>query len=870
MSIRQLPEDVVAKLKSSTVIVSLNGAVIGLLGNALDAEASKVNITVDYARGNCTIEDNGCGIPPSEFKENGGLGKLHHTSRYPVDDDLHGRHGNFLASLGTFSLLSISSRSQSHIPHSSILIHNSTVLSRHTPAPPEQRLRTFDHGVRVMVRDLFGSMPVRVKQRPDASTDRASIDKDWSQLIHDCAALLLSWPRPVSMLLREATSDRDVRLRSGHDAEALARVSSLLVQASLANSDDVKSLVPVSASTSRIQLTGCMSTKPVATRRAQFISIGVQPIPNDRGTNMLYEEVNLVFLNSSFSVIEDDSDDGALSGRERGPRRRAERWPMFHLQINLRDTFNSHDMDDLLDDRGNNLSSILDLLKAVCYGFLKNHHLRPKKVTMSRSNSRDVSRASPTPVSLKRSTPDIRSGFARDSSRSRSGTPMEIRPSNRPSPFDGWQRIKVGQAVKRAVEDKSAPDMDGSNGESHGTEKRLIGEGGRLLRKPFEDVDNFPPKEALQESSHFTASGIQEQDSGSAVTCTPLHTDCIKPEASQRSGAQLKSQKQQQHHTPWDNTVFENVPPPIPRLYDEHRLPPDEISTGVRSKFFDSGANDCGVMFESGSVSLTGRLSKSALSNAEVISQVDRKFILVKMPLTDSGKAATNTLVMLDQHAVDERCKLEDLMLSYFDADDKGGIQPKVELVDKPLVFELADRELELLEQHQTYWASWGITYDVQRSRKRNRSRECPASGQVKVTGLPPSIAERCITEPRLLAEALRREVWDLSDSGLSAAALVLPFVEEGTWVSNFHRCPRGILDLLHSRSCRTAIMFNDVLTKVECEALLTRLARCAFPFQCAHGRPSMAPLVDLGTGGRVRGWHEEDQALQWRRWMNK
>ena len=63
MSIRQLPEDVVGKLKSSTVIVSLNGAAIGLVSNALDAEAAKINITVDYARGNCTVEDNGCGIP---------------------------------------------------------------------------------------------------------------------------------------------------------------------------------------------------------------------------------------------------------------------------------------------------------------------------------------------------------------------------------------------------------------------------------------------------------------------------------------------------------------------------------------------------------------------------------------------------------------------------------------------------------------------------------------------------------------------------------------------------------------------------------------------------------------------------------------
>jgi DNA mismatch repair protein MLH3 len=41
--------------------------------------------------------------------------------------------------------------------------------------------------------------------------------------------------------------------------------------------------------------------------------------------------------------------------------------------------------------------------------------------------------------------------------------------------------------------------------------------------------------------------------------------------------------------------------------------------------------------------------------------------------------------------------------------------------------------------------------------------------------------------------------------------------------------------------------MFNDNLSKEQCQELVLRLADCVFPFQCAHGRPSMVPLVDLG-----------------------
>lgn len=69
------------------------------------------------------------------------------------------------------------------------------------------------------------------------------------------------------------------------------------------------------------------------------------------------------------------------------------------------------------------------------------------------------------------------------------------------------------------------------------------------------------------------------------------------------------------------------------------------------------------------------------------------------------------------------------------------------------------------------------------------------------------------------------------------------------------------------------AIMFNDVLSAGECEHLVRRLGRCAFPFQCAHGRPSLVPLVDLGTACRIRAWDEKGDAGKdlevWKRWID-
>lgn len=79
--IRPLSSDVVAKLKSSTCITSLNEVILELAKNSLDADAQTVFVTVDYALGNCIVEDDGVGIHPDEFSvDHGALAKPHRES----------------------------------------------------------------------------------------------------------------------------------------------------------------------------------------------------------------------------------------------------------------------------------------------------------------------------------------------------------------------------------------------------------------------------------------------------------------------------------------------------------------------------------------------------------------------------------------------------------------------------------------------------------------------------------------------------------------------------------------------------------------------------------------------------------------------
>lgn len=255
-------------------------------------------------------------------------------------------------------------------------------------------------------------------------------------------------------------------------------------------------------------------------------------------------------------------------------------------------------------------------------------------------------------------------------------------------------------------------------------------------------------------------------------------------------------------------------------------------------------------------------ISKQAFSKAKVIAQVDDKFILV---LLEGGNSmlhigSSRLLVAIDQHAADERCKVEQLLQelcsepceddAVYTSDHGHRSAIATTSLSKAIKFTIPDREAELFEQHAGAFADWGILYDVETS---------GTHPTLVVRCLPPAIAERCRLEPKVLVSLLRSELWRRVEDGRpSTRHRVLGDLrtrsKKQAWIDRISGCPKDILDMVNSRACRSAIMFNDTLTIQQCKELVERLARCDFPFQCAHGRPSMVPLIDLGTMGDFKG----------------
>jgi DNA mismatch repair protein MLH3 len=303
----------------------------------------------------------------------------------------------------------------------------------------------------------------------------------------------------------------------------------------------------------------------------------------------------------------------------------------------------------------------------------------------------------------------------------------------------------------------------------------------------------------------------------------------------------------------WDNEVFLPAETAIPQVApDVGDATSSSVLHGYRHHCtqldIDRAFKDCGAGIAS------GKISKKGLREAKVLSQVEKQFILVEVD---------ETLILIDQHAADERVRIEQLLsdlvrpcnLSKDDiqrltagAHVRSGIETCA--LDGGLRFEVDRKEAALFTQHIQHFADWGILYYI----RRGKATLGVDKDTLVLTALPPGIIARCTLEPKLAIEMLRREVWEFQEKGRAATPTVSTEACEEqthrrhTWVNRIQGCPQGILALLNSRSCRSAIMFNDELSVPECEELISRLSGCAFPFQCAHGRPDLAPLVELGS----------------------
>lgn len=940
-AILPLPADAVAQIKSSTTITNLTAVILGLLANSLDAQATKIEIGVDFRRGGCTVEDDGLGIPPSEFHEHGGLAKMHHTSKqgYTSSPEIHGGTGTFLASLAALSLVTITSHHHEHYSQNTMALHRTKPIVRLTPAPVVQHIRGSPHGSRVSVRDLFGGIPVRVKQRAKIADDPAELERNWQASKKSIVSLLLPWKQAVSVKVYDA----EERSRSFFISCNLARTSTMasntvanaldsyatgfeprnvvriLAQAGHSSLDIRDTWIPAFASTSSISVKGLISLEPAPDKFTQFISIGIAPCNGETGHHELYEAVNHCFSQSSFGTIDESCEpgeaevkrrkldrrykqDGPTDKQRKGCGKGVDRWPRFCLFIELA---GGSQLPRRNDDVG--IKAMIDILEALTMQWLEENNFRPRKHShkdqhdLNGGQFESVTSASTIASSSRAGScgrADMRaSTFPRLIAKGTEAT--KTRPL---TPFTEWSRIKSGKAshYEEIWNSKSlvrTPDQTHAISASAATIKvqsLSVGEldsgSGMPTRRGTDFAGTARPLNSSIRAETFTsenhgdgamdwldpAANISRRINARTGMVIPnarnlsTHDDSLsrRPAAinTQTSAAgrplSLKRRQTAPAHTspsPWLQDLLKDR---------KTSMFANKIEQAIPVATFDGPGHECGEtsdrcrdhditqLFDQAGTGSKSRLSKHDLPNAEVISQVDQKFILLKVQEIKSDNDQ-QLLVLVDQHAASERCILEDLFSELCSPHkDPHPVQSKLGLashikttnLETPLQFQVSATEGAMFEADASRLARWGILYNIHGLRQHNDKSE----SRLEVITLPPGIAERCKAEPRHLIELLRTEIHALAEtisrpSQKNEASPTIDTDEPHAWLRQIGSCPKGIIRMLNSRACRSAIMFNDKLSTMECRELIRRLSKCAFPFICAHGRISMVPMVYLG-----------------------
>ncbi|XP_077537804.1 DNA mismatch repair protein Mlh3-like isoform X2 [Haemaphysalis longicornis] len=219
------------------------------------------------------------------------------------------------------------------------------------------------------------------------------------------------------------------------------------------------------------------------------------------------------------------------------------------------------------------------------------------------------------------------------------------------------------------------------------------------------------------------------------------------------------------------------------------------------------------------------RFTKDMLTCVQVVGQVDCKYIACVLPLSRNGIVQEDSLVVLfDQHAAHERVRLEWLLENQYEARGQARCIRSSSLKSE-LTVALEPDTLRRAAMCEREMRKLGFHYTVQES-------------GLSFSRLPACVLERDESElrygrPSTLASRMEELVRDHTEVLLKTrySAITLP---------------KFVMDVLCSQACHGAVKFGSALEKSECIKIVRALSKCSLPFQCAHGRPSITPIVDL------------------------
>ena len=691
----------------------------------------------------------------------------------------------------------------------------------------------------MVVHNLFGNLPVRFKNLALRYESQEAEEKVFGELKRRIVGYLLASPVDIHLSYIGRKLKYTHRCRPSNTRTAsfdINLIKHVFVQAGLSAKDDTWKLASAKVSGFSIRVAICLTPSP--TKHDQVIALGRVPIGNHRSGHMLYDEVNSIFDASEFGMVEEESGASRPNSRQVPEYKQAslrgrlvkgvDRWPRFYIRIDAKTdtTLDRNISNDLgREDTPPAMQHILHLLRSLMIQFLQSQSFKPRR--------RQVAFNATT------------------------RSPVRLSTASHASPFDAWKALKPSTGVKRST----AGGLPFAIDETNEISDLVLSEDVRLLLRDIE-VDPEANHEANASISHHFA-----EDHGHHILSDADVDDLATTWTDPQTGQRMRVNPENGfivpfHHHKVPSRFLDDPaksPPLLPPQYAGRRhtsAPVADVLETLQNwptmtfqhdqepaiTSLAHGNLDNGVRGEINVYGTAENLHARQLASATILGQIDAKFILATLP--SSGGLV---VALIDQHAADERVKVEEMY--------RHLCSPNPIPLMRPIKFELSPEEVVRFDRRQADFARWGLIYSIGNSTDDE-------SSLITVTHLPSLVAERCRVDPKILIELLRKEIWSASRQ----SATTEPDSGSG-WVARMSRCPQGLTELANSRACRTAIMFSDVLSQSQCLTLVQQLSECTLPFQCAHGRPSIIVLASVGNLGLGQGFEVPDFGEAYRSW---
>ena len=262
MPIRRLPQTLVNRIAAGEVIERPAAAVKELVENAIDAGATRIDVTLrDGGRSYIGVSDDGRGMGRDELLL---AVERHATSKLPDDDLVHiqtlGFRGEALPSIGAVGRLTLSSRATGAEEAWALTVEGGAVGE---PVPAAHNA-----GTKVELRDLFYATPARLKFLKSQRAETAAVVD---------AVQRLAMARPeIGFTVTDETRS-PVRLSAAQGELLDTRLSRL---AAILGREFAENAVAIDAEREGVRLTGhaALPTLNRGTAQAQYFFVNDRPV----------------------------------------------------------------------------------------------------------------------------------------------------------------------------------------------------------------------------------------------------------------------------------------------------------------------------------------------------------------------------------------------------------------------------------------------------------------------------------------------------------------------------------------------------------------------------------------------------------------